>query len=103
MYVAGSIIGVATGLFMSGNWALGASLAPPLEAGRYLGISNLAGAGAGMIGSGMGGPVADWINRFQPGMGYFAIFACYAVLFLFSVVALRQVRYQAGADLPPAI
>ncbi len=102
MYVAGTIIGVAAGLFMTANWALGASLAPPLEAGRYLGISNLAGAGAGMIGSGIGGPLADWINRLQPGMGYFAIFACYAVLFLFSVLTLTKVRLNPGVDLPPA-
>ncbi len=92
MYVAGSIIGVATGLFMTANWALGAGLAPRAEAGRYLGISNLAGAGAGMIGAGIGGPIADWLNRLQPGMGYFAIFACYAVLFLLSALTLLKVR-----------
>ena len=34
------------------SWALGTSLVPPEEAGRYLGISNLAGAGAGMVGTG---------------------------------------------------
>jgi Na+/melibiose symporter-like transporter len=92
MYLAGSIIGLGTGVFMTANWALGAGLAPREEAGRYLGISNLAGAGAGMIGSGIGGPVADWLNRLQPGMGYFAIFACYAVMFLLSALILVRVR-----------
>jgi MFS family permease len=92
LYVIGGILGLATGLFMTTNWALGTQLVPPLEAGRYLGISNLAGAGAGMIGSGIGGPVADSLNARAPGLGYFAIFAAYAVLFLLSVVSLRWVR-----------
>jgi MFS family permease len=44
MYVAGIVIGLAAGLFMTTNWALGTDLVPPEEGGRYLGISNLAGA-----------------------------------------------------------
>jgi MFS family permease len=91
IYVAGCILGLATGLFTTTNWALGASLAPPAEAGRYLGISNLAGAGAGMIGAGIGGPVADFLNGSLPGLGYFVIFACYGVLFALSAVSLKGV------------
>ncbi len=89
---AGIILGLSTGLFMTANWALGTDLVPPAEAGRYLGISNLAGAGAGMIGSGLGGPVADTLNGVMPGLGYFAIFAAYAVLFGLSVVSLLWVK-----------
>jgi MFS family permease len=92
IYLIGSILGLATGLFMTTNWALGTQLVPPAEAGRYLGVSNLAGAGAGMIGAGIGGPVADALNAVMPGLGYFAIFAAYAVLFLLSVVSLKGVR-----------
>jgi MFS family permease len=91
IYVAGSILGLATGLFMTANWALGTRLVPPAEAGRYLGISNLAGAGAGMIGTGLGGPVADYLNSSLPGLGYFAIFAGYGVLFLLSAASLRWI------------
>ena len=92
IYVAGSIIGIGTGLFTATNWALGTDLAPSAEAGRYLGISNLAGAGAGMIGAGIGGPMADYLDRFLPGLGYFIVFGCYAVLFLLSVISLRYVK-----------
>ena len=92
IYVAGLILGVSTGLFMTANWAMGTNLVPPEEAGRYLGISNLAGAGAGMIGAGIGGPVADYLNFGTPGLGYFAIFAAYAVLFALSTVSLRFVH-----------
>lgn len=101
MYVAGSVIGLGAGLFMTTNWALGTELAPREESGRYLGISNLAGAGAGMIGAGIGGPVADLISGVRPGLGYFAIFAAYAVLFLLSTVSLARVRVPApGASAP---
>jgi predicted MFS family arabinose efflux permease len=92
VYVAGSIIGLATGLFMTANWALGTDLIPAEEAGRYLGISNLAGAGAGIVGAGIGGLVADAINHYYMGLGYFAIFAAYALLFALSAVVLRWVR-----------
>jgi MFS family permease len=92
VYVAGTFIGVATGLFMTSNWALGTDLVPAAEAGRYLGISNLAGAGAGIVGAGIGGLIADYLNGFHPGLGYFSIYASYAVLFALSAVSLMGVR-----------
>jgi MFS family permease len=92
IYAAGLLLGIGTGLFMTANWAMGTNLVPSEEAGRYLGISNLAGAGAGMIGSGIGGPVADYLNLSTPGLGYFAIFAAYVVLFVLSTVSLRFIR-----------
>jgi MFS family permease len=97
LYLAGSILGLATGLFLTTNWALGTRLIPPAEAGRYLGISNLAGAGAGMIGSGIGGPIADYLNARMPGLGYLSIFAGYGVLFLLSTATLRGIRGYDGA------
>lgn len=69
IYIAGCILGLATGLFTTTNWALGTNLVPRAEAGRYLGISNLAGAGAGMIGAGIGGPLADFLNGYLRGWG----------------------------------
>jgi MFS family permease len=92
IYTAGCIVGLSAGLFTATNWALGTDLAPQAEAGRYLGISNLAGAGAGMIGTGIGGPVIDYLNRYQAGLGYFAIFSGYCILFILSTVSLRWVK-----------
>lgn len=92
IYISGIIIGIATGLFMTANWALGTDLVPPAEAGRYLGISNLAGAGAGMVGAGIGGIMADVLNGYQMGLGYFAIFACYGALFALSAASLLGVH-----------
>jgi MFS family permease len=89
---AASIIGLGTGTFMATNWALGTDLVPPREAGRYLGISNLAGARAGIVGTGIGGPMADFFNALRPGLGYLVILALYSVLFVLSTVALTRVR-----------
>ena len=99
IYIAGAVLGLATGLFVTANWALGTNLVPAAQAGRYLGISNLAGAGAGMVGSGLGGPIADNLNGVTPGLGYFVLFSCYAVLFLLSVATLRGIRLDPAKDL----
>ena len=94
IYVAGGILGLAAGSFMTINWSLGTNLVPPEEAGRFLGISNLAGAGAGMIGYGIGAPVADYLNGITPGLGYIATFAAYGVLFALSTLSLKFIREQ---------
>ena len=70
---------------------------PQKDAGKFLGISNLAGAGAGAVGAYIGGPIADYftINFPQmPGVGYMLIFAIYAALFLISSVVLVKVQEQ---------
>lgn len=96
--VSGIIIGMSAGIFMTTNWALGTDLVPPEEAGRYLGVSNLAGAGAGIVGAGIGGPMADFFNAYQKGLGYLVIFAIYGALFLLSVVTLLKVRPTVGEE-----
>ncbi|HEX2980805.1 MAG TPA: MFS transporter [Anaerolineaceae bacterium] len=95
IYLGGCLIGSATGLFFTANWALGTDLAPKEEAGKFLGISNLAGAGAGAIGGYIGGPIADQITQQVPqipGLGYVVLFAIYGILFLISVLALQGIN-----------
>jgi len=90
--LSGIIIGLSAGIFLTVNWALGTELVPAGEAGLYLGVSNLAGAGAGVVGAGIGGPLADFFNAYQRGLGYLVIFAIYGALFLLSSVTLVKVR-----------
>lgn len=92
LLVGGCIVGVGVGTFWSINWALGTELAPPQQAGKYLGISNLAGAGAGIVGAGIGGPMADFFNLARPGLGYVVVFAIYGALFLLSSLVMRGVK-----------
>jgi MFS family permease len=70
---------------------------PAAEAGLYLGISNLAGAGAGIVGAGIGGPMADFFNAYRMGLGWLVVFAIYGALFLLSAVILLNVRVERRA------
>ena len=97
IYTGAILVGAATGIFYTANWALGTDLVPKNEAGRFLGISNLAGAGAGAVGAYLGGPIADFFTNYYPhtpGLGYVLLFAIYAGLFLFSAFAVTQVKTQ---------
>lgn len=95
IFVGAAFIGAATGMFYTANWALGTQLVPKAEAARYLGISNLAGAGAGAVGAYIGGPIADFFTVNVPsiaGLGYVLLFAIYGAMFVFSVIALKPVK-----------
>lgn len=91
IYLVGISLGISTGLFATTNWALGTRLAPDEQAGRYLGVSNLAGAGAGIIGAGIGGLVADGLNASTPGLGYFVIFSGFGLMFFLSIFSLKGI------------
>jgi len=95
IYIGGCFIGAGMGLFYTANWALGTEIVPREQAGRYLGISNLAGAGAGAIGAYIGGPIADFITAQVPsipGIGYVTLFVIYGLLFLLSIIPLFMIK-----------
>jgi len=90
--IFGSVIGAGIGLFLSANWALASDLAPLGKGGKYLGLTNIATAGAGAL-SRLAGPGIDALNNTRPGehLGYTALFVLAAVLTLVSLVFLRKV------------
>ncbi|MBN1453176.1 MAG: MFS transporter [Anaerolineales bacterium] len=85
MYVGGSIVGVGVGLFYSANWALGTEIVPKEQAGRFMGIQNLAGAGAGAIGAYIGGTIAD-------NMSYVLLMSIYGMMALLSILPLLGIK-----------
>ncbi|MEN8171782.1 MAG: MFS transporter [Chloroflexota bacterium] len=85
IYIGGSLIGAGIGIFYAANWALGTDLVPKEGAGRFLGISNLAGAGAGAVGAYLGGPIADSFS-------YTLVIGIYGLLFLLSLIALAKIN-----------
>ncbi len=95
--IAGALAGLGVGTFFAASWALGTDLVPARQAGRYLGLANLAGAGAGIIGEGIGGPMADHLNALQAGLGYRVLFGLYGLLFLLSVLTLSGIKERAPA------
>ena len=93
LYVGGLLVGIAIGFFYSASWAIGTTLVPRKEAGRYLGIQNLAGAGAGAVGAYIGGPIGD-------GIGFTALIGIFGLLFLISTLALFGIKEKTLAISP---
>jgi MFS family permease len=80
LYIVGGIIGMATGIFLSVNWALATDLILEEETGEYMDFSNLATAGAGASAR-LAGPFIDRVNNMLPGeyLDYPAMFILAAV------------------------
>lgn len=93
LIIFGSVLGAGIGLFLTSNWALANSLAPQQEAGKYLGLTNVATAGAAAL-SRLEGPVLDWLNGTWPEawIGYRALFIFGALCMLLSVFFLRKIH-----------
>jgi MFS family permease len=90
--IFGAVLGAGIGLFLTSNWALANGLAPEAEAGKYLGLTNLATAGSGALAR-LEGPALDWLNAAYPGawIGYKGLFIFGAVCILLSLFMLRKI------------
>jgi MFS family permease len=88
--IAGFVIGMGIGAFLSASWALATDIVPRGEAARYLGIANI----ATCIGSGvarlLGGVLIDPINRLlgSSSSGYLSLFILAALCFLASALVI---------------
>ena len=92
IFIGACLIGAGVGFFYSANWALGTEIVPTENAGKYFGVANLAGAGAGAIGAYIGGPIAD-ANSFV------LLMTIYGGVMLISIFALAGIRPQAAPAL----
>ncbi|MFZ5922764.1 MAG: MFS transporter [Chloroflexota bacterium] len=92
LMVYGAVLGAGIGLFLTSNWALANKLAPSAEAGKYLGLTNIATAGAGALAR-LEGPVIDAVNAAMPGAwwGYTGLFVFGAVCAVGSMLLLRKI------------
>ena len=91
--IFGCIIGAGIGLFLTANWALANALAPGDQAGKFLGLTNLATAGSGALAR-LEGPAIDALNHTWPGawMGYMALFIFGAACTLLSALLLTKIK-----------
>jgi Na+/melibiose symporter-like transporter len=67
--LTGIVIGVGLGVFFSVDWAFIQDVIPAREGGLYMGFSNIATAGAGIMAVAVGGPILDLFNRAGPILG----------------------------------
>ncbi len=87
-----SVIGAGIGCFLSAKVAWANDLAPADQAGKFLGLTNLATAGAGAL-SRLAGPGFDALNTWRPGKywGYDGLYIAAAIATLVSVVVMSTI------------
>jgi MFS family permease len=89
----GAMLGAGIGLFLTANWALANQLAPGDQAGKFLGLTNLATAGSGALAR-LEGPALDWLNGLWPGewVGYTSMFVFGTICILVSLLLLGRIE-----------
>ena len=97
--LTGLIIGVGLGMFFSVDWAFIQDIIPAHEGGLYMGFSNIATAGAGIVAVFLGGPLLDLFNRGPqilglPG-GFPVVFGLFVAWFVIGSLSILKVPERA--------
>jgi MFS family permease len=86
------IVGLASGAFLSVDWALMTDIIPKASSGRYMGISNVATATSGIVATMTGGVLMDNVNHLLGyGQGPRYAFALAVGYFVLGAILLRPV------------
>jgi Na+/melibiose symporter-like transporter len=85
------LMGIGFGGLMSTNWALAVDLIPREEAGRYIGLTNLASAGGSALAR-LTGPLIDFFNARRFGLGYTAMLSTSFASLIVSSVLLWGIK-----------
>lgn len=89
----GLLVGISLGTFLSVDWAFMTDLIPKAEAGRYMGVSNIATASAGLIARPLLGPIIDAFNNNRSSaVGYRVMFGIVTGFFVIALLTLQPVR-----------
>ena len=105
--IIASVIGASVGTLLSANWALANELAADNQAGLHIGIVNLATIGGAAMAK-LLGPGIDALNRISADLGYQALIAGSAGLFLTGALLLMPLKTTGldlaskGSSRPPA-
>jgi len=87
--IAAILMGIGFGGLWGSNWALATDVVPKDEAGKYIGLTNLASAGGSALAR-LQGPMIDFFNARQFGLGYTAMLtACFISLIVSSALLWR--------------
>jgi MFS family permease len=97
--LVGILIGIGYGLFFSVDWAFIQDVIPPGEAGLFMGFSNIATAGSGIIARFVGGFLLDPFNAGPPILGLpggypviFSVFAAWLVIGALLILKVPDAR-----------
>jgi MFS family permease len=90
--VGAAFFGAGSGMFLAVDWALMTDIIPKASSGRYMGISNVATATAGIFSLLLGGKLMDIVNGIAGyGAGPRAAFLLAVVFFALGAILLRPV------------
>ena len=96
------LYGISAGMFLAVDWALMTDIIPKASSGRYMGLSNVATASAGVLALAVGGTVMDVVGG--PGLdgsGPRAALWLAVALMGIGAVLLRPVDERRREDVPP--
>jgi MFS family permease len=86
------VYGIASGTFLAVDWALMTDIIPKASSGRYMGLSNVATATAGIFALAIGGVVMDMVGGpDKAGSGPRAAFVVAIVAYIVAAVLLAPV------------
>ncbi len=97
--VTGSVIGASAGALLSANWALANEMGDEQQAGTHIGIVNLSTIGGAAIPR-LFGPGIDLLNHTAEDLGYRALIAGCAALFVAGAIALLPVNPSSTEAVP---
>jgi MFS family permease len=100
-YLAAALMGVGTGSFLAVDWALMTDIIPKASSGRYMGISNVATASAGVLAVAIGGGLI--MDRFELATGPRAAMVFGAVSYGIGALLLWPVREKRHEDEEPIV
>jgi len=89
--IAGALIGVASGAFLSTSWALATDLLVAGEEAKYLGLTNFAAAGGSALAR-LIGPLIDYFNTYGNNLGYSVMLMVCIVCFIAASLLLLKLK-----------
>jgi MFS family permease len=101
-----ALFGASAGMFLSVDWALMTDIIPKAEAGRYMGLSNVATGASTPLSIAVGGLIIDGVNNATGSLDLGPRVAFFAGVLLYGIAVLlfRPVREppRAGREAPAA-
>jgi MFS family permease len=103
-FLGALLYGISAGTFLAVDWALMTDIIPKASSGRYMGLSNVATASAGVLATAFGGVLMDIVGGpDRLGSGPRAALWMAVVLMGVGALLLRPVDERRREDFPPAI
>ncbi len=93
----GALVGSSWGIFLAVDWAFATDLIPIAEAGRFMGLSNLATAGCQAVAAFIGGFIVDSFLGFP---GLFISVGLYFILSALILTRVHETRHAVTASQP---